>query len=191
MGRPVWLLDVDGVINVARPGWSRAPYCGNAYSEGYHYRMRWSPALIKRIRALHDSGTVDIRWCSTWCSESDQLERLFGLPRFDRCWDRALTGVEAAAPKLAAARAVLDRGLHLVWTDDVEVPTSGPVHEEMTGDGRALLIAPSPRRGLQPEDMDAIEEFVARIAEADRRAQADSLLLARRLLGDPGAIGRP
>jgi len=58
MDRPVWLLDVDGVINVARPGWGAAPRSGNAYSAGQAYRMRWAPALVERIRALHRAGSV-------------------------------------------------------------------------------------------------------------------------------------
>ncbi|GGL41836.1 hypothetical protein GCM10014719_48880 [Planomonospora parontospora subsp. antibiotica] len=65
MDRPVWLLDVDGVINVARPGWGDAPRSGTAYSGGGAYRMRWAPALIDRIRALHRAGGVEIRWCSS------------------------------------------------------------------------------------------------------------------------------
>ncbi len=64
--RPVWLLDVDGVINVPRPGWNAAPRSGNACSAGTAFRIRWAPALLDRIRALHHTGSVEIRWCSTW-----------------------------------------------------------------------------------------------------------------------------
>jgi hypothetical protein len=159
--RPVWLLDVDGVINVGWPGWDSAPSTGNAYSAGMEFRIRWAPALIARIRALHDRGVVDIRWCSTWCCDADQLERLFSLPRFDRSWTVDINGPVAAAAKLAAARTVLAEGRRLIWTDDTEVPTSGPVHDELTRDGRALLIAPNWRSGLLPEHMDAIETFAS------------------------------
>ncbi|MER7209364.1 hypothetical protein ABT340_20060 [Streptosporangium sp. NPDC000239] len=161
MSRPVWLLDVDGVINVARPGWGGIPRRGVAHSGGYAYRMRWAPALIDRVRALHRTGTVEIRWCSTWCADADEVERLFALPRLPRTWSERLSSTAAAEAKLAAARQVLARGWRLVWTDDVEVPTGGPVHDELTKDGRALLIAPSPREGLRPDHMDAIEGFVA------------------------------
>lgn len=73
--RPVWLLDVDGVINASRPGWGAAPHHGTATAAGMSFRIRWAPALAKRIRALHESGRVEIRWCSTWC---DWLIRLSG-----------------------------------------------------------------------------------------------------------------
>ncbi|MBB4919727.1 hypothetical protein [Streptosporangium saharense] len=166
MNRPVWLLDVDGVINVSRPGWGDAPRSGIAYSDGEAYRMRWAPALINRVRALHQADIVEIRWCSTWCADADQVERLFGLPYLTRAWSDHLSGTAAAAAKLAAARLVLARGRWLIWTDDVEVPTDGPVHDELTEGGRALLIAPSPREGLRPEHMDTIEAFASAVNTA-------------------------
>jgi hypothetical protein len=70
-------------------------------------------------------------------------------------------GSVASLAKLATARAVLAQGHRLVWTDDVETPTTGPVFEELAGPGRALLIAPSPIRGLQPEHLERIEQFLA------------------------------
>ncbi|MFB9678076.1 hypothetical protein [Streptosporangium vulgare] len=123
--------------------------------------MRWAPALIDRIRALHHAGTVEIRWCSTWCPDADQVKRLFALPALERAWSDHLAATAATAAKLAAARQVLTHGRRLIWTDDVEVPTHGSVYDELTHTGQALLIAPSPRRGLQPEHLDAIEAFIS------------------------------
>ncbi len=184
MGRPVWLLDVDGVINVARPGWDAAPRSGNAYADATVYRMRWAPALIERIRTLQLSGTVEIRWCSTWCSQADQIERLFALPQLGRSWCHGLSAVAASDAKLTEARAVLARGARLIWTDDADVPKSGPVNDELNRTGQTLLIAPSPRRGLQPDHMDAIEAFVTDALADNATTEAEALLLARRLLGD-------
>ncbi|MFG1863061.1 HAD domain-containing protein [Microbispora bryophytorum] len=178
MNRPVWLLDVDGVINASRPGWGGAPRSGTAYSGSDAYRIRWAPALLDRIRALHRTGGVEIRWCSTWCADADQMERLFALPRLTRAWSEQLSSTAAATAKLAAARQVLAHGRGLIWTDDVEVPTSGPVHDELTKGGRALLIAPLPSRGLQPEHMDAIEDFVSTSMTEAPRSAADAALAA-------------
>ncbi|HXV93859.1 MAG TPA: hypothetical protein VD813_11215 [Pseudonocardia sp.] len=189
MDRPVWLLDVDGVLNVPRPGWDGVSRSGDAHCGGKRFRMRWAPALIDRIRGLQRAGTVDIRWCSTWCGDADQLETLFGLPRLGRAWSDTRTGIAAEVAKLTAARRVSARGRRLVWTDDAEVPRSGPVYEELTAGGRALLIAPSPLRGLQPEHLDAIEAFIAAGPVAGRgAAAADALRVARRLLGDDTAL---
>jgi hypothetical protein len=46
-----------------------------------------------------------------------------------------------------------------VWTDDTAVPRSGPLFDELAGDGAGLLIRPHPRRGLRPRDVNRIEAF--------------------------------
>jgi hypothetical protein len=137
IGRVVWLLDVDGVINVSRPGWGGPARSGYAFAGGQGFRIRWAPALVARIRALHDAGRVDIRWCSTWCSDASQIEDLLGLPPLIRSWTEERIGSAASMAKLATARAVLAQGNRLVWTDDAETPTSGPVFEELARPGAA------------------------------------------------------
>lgn len=158
--RPVWLLDVDGVLNANRPGWGAAPQSAMAYADTTGWRIRWAPKLLARIRALHASGTVEIRWATTWCPWAGQLERLFRLPDLGRAFTDPLFGDAASLAKRAAAFAVLEGGRPLIWTDDDEVPTGGALHRKLTGAGPALLIRPDARRGLQPDDMDAVELFV-------------------------------
>ncbi|WFE26462.1 hypothetical protein O7623_24530 [Solwaraspora sp. WMMD791] len=87
---------------------------------------------------------------------------------------------------LDAAREVVAQGRPLIWTDDAETPTNGPVYEELTASGRALLIAPLPNRGLQPAHLDQIEVFVASAAASADSEGVDALRAARRLLGGPG-----
>lgn len=159
---PVWLLDVDGVLNVANPGWSAAPYRAQVWSTtaNREFRIRWAPALLKRVKALHRSGAVEIRWCTTWCGDTTELERALGLPAFEPCWTEYVNGHGSAVAKLAAARKVLADGRRLIWTDDDEVPTSGPLFDELMADGRTLLIRPDERHGLQPRHLDEIERFV-------------------------------
>ena len=179
MTRPVWLLDVDGVLNAARPGWGAAPRSGTAFSDGLLFRVRWAPRLVTRIRRLHDSGLLEICWCSTWCSDADQIERLLGLPRLGRAWQHPIGAAAAPAAKLAAARAVLDRGRRLIWTDDDAIPASGPLRDELTATGRALLIAPFPNRGLQPAQLDAIEAFLTEV-QHDETNDADPPVVRHR-----------
>lgn len=159
MTAPIWLLDVDGVINTSRPGWSAAPQSGKAYAGGVGYRLRWAPALLDRIRRLHGSGAVEVRWCTTWCAYADQLERLWRLPPLMRAFTEDINGTTAVMAKIAAARRVLADGGRLIWTDDDVVPLSGELHGELTADGRALLIRPKASVGLQPEHLDQIEAF--------------------------------
>ncbi|MDI6103968.1 hypothetical protein QLQ12_35795 [Actinoplanes sp. NEAU-A12] len=167
-GPPVWLLDVDGVINANRPGWHAAPRRSMVYSaqDRCEYRLRWAPTLIHRLRRLHASSAVELRWCTTWCPEAHLLERLWRLPPLARALtcDPVPKGTHAHPLKLDAARQVLAAGRPLIWTDDEAVPTDGPVFAELTAHGQALLIAPSSSRGLQPADLDAVEAFTVRHA---------------------------
>ncbi|MEV1315468.1 hypothetical protein AB0J14_05205 [Micromonospora arborensis] len=158
---PVWLLDVDGVVNARKPGWGAAPRkrgCWSA-SDAYEYVMRWAPPLVDRIRDLHKQGVVEVRWCTTWCPDADALERLWALPTLERAFTDHVKGEEAHALKVAAARKVLADGRRLIWTDDDVVPTDGELHDELVATGRALLIRPKASTGLQPEHMDLIEAF--------------------------------
>jgi hypothetical protein len=144
------------VLNATRPGWGAAPRNGQAWTGDVEYPIRWAAALVDRITTLHRDGLVRIRWCSTWCPDADQIEKLLGLPRFERAWTEPHTPDTA---KLAEARAVLANGERLIWTGDTEAPTGGALYEELTRDGRALLIAPATSRVLQPAHLDAIEQF--------------------------------
>jgi hypothetical protein len=130
------------------------------YADGAGWKVRWAPKLVDRIRTLVVAGRVDVRWCSTWCPWADQFERLWRLPALGRAFNVPINGAEASVAKLAAARQVLAEGRRLIWTDDMEVPLSGPLHEELAAGGRALLIRPEGRRGLQPAHMDLIEQFL-------------------------------
>lgn len=161
--KPVWLLDVDGVLNVTRPGWGGPPLYQRVWSNSdkRSYPMRWSSVLMDRIRGLHKDGAVELRWCTTWCPDADRLEELWRLPRLQRALDAQPMprGADCWPLKLAAARAVLAEGRRLIWTDDEALPPEGPAREELTGGGRALLIAPRASRGLRPADLDEIEAF--------------------------------
>ncbi|AGZ43428.1 hypothetical protein [Actinoplanes friuliensis] len=161
--KPVWLLDVDGVINTTRPGWGGSPQRSLVWSgaDNTSYLMRWAPGLIDRIRALVLEDKVEIRWCTTWCLEADRLERLWSLPAFARTLDNdpMPRGPDCWPLKLAAAWSVLAEGRRLIWTDDEALPPPGSDRDELTVDGRALLIAPRSNRGLQPEDLDLIAKF--------------------------------
>ncbi len=155
-----WLLDIDGVINANKPGWSAAPrrtHCAG-------FVIRWAPALIERIKALHRTGTVDILWASTWCGYPDQLAELsrrVGLPLNPAFSDRPASKTWAELKAETAVAALAD-GQRLVWTDDDEAgvaPDFYPALGAAVAEGRALLIAPRSNRGLQPEHMDRIEAF--------------------------------
>lgn len=152
--KPVWLLDVDGVINVDIDAWGDGLTVGSADAghEGV-FRMRWAPKLVRRIGELAQSGAVDVRWATTWCPYADQLEKLWGLPELSRAWSNGLYGYEVKDAKRSAAENVLWTGRPLIWTDDTEA------HKIPSGD-RALCIKPNATYGLTPAHLSEIEEFI-------------------------------
>jgi len=162
---PVWLLDVDGVLNASRPSWGTAPVRRSIWSptDQTSYPMSWAPSLISRIRTLHDDGTVELRWCTTWCPDAGQLEELWDLPALERALtaDPMPRGANCWPLKLEAAQDVLADGRRLIWTDDEALPRPGPARDDLIAGGLALLIAPRPQHGLRPEDLDRIESFAA------------------------------
>ncbi len=181
--KPVWLLDVDGVVNTTRPGGGAPPRRSLVWSgtDNTSYTMRWSPLLVDRIRSLHTGGRVEVRWCTTWCPEAERLERLWRLPELARALDAdpMPRGAQCWPLKLDAAWSVLAEGRRLIWTDDEALPPPGPERDELTADGRALLIAPRANRGLQSTDLHLIEKF------ADgRRLPTHRVAGRHRLTGD-------
>lgn len=187
---PLWLLDVDGVLNAVNllqdlkaleENTSWPDYCeGRAESgrsPGHTYNIIWSPTLIKRITALHESGTVDIRWLTTWETRAQtEIAPLLGLPHFELAGQRDLaaehrqltTGGDTPGDywwKLPLARAAVvdtpDR--RLIWTDDdlTSVPEAVQWARQRweNGGGQACLVMPRWELGISPNQMDVIEAF--------------------------------
>ncbi|GIE30930.1 hypothetical protein Ait01nite_039750 [Actinoplanes italicus] len=161
---PVWLLDVDGVVNAFRAGWYTGPRLVQVYSaaDDYLYRIRYEPRVLEMIRRVHEGGLAEVTWCSTWCGDATALEQGLGLPELPRAFASTAAGEAACQAKAAAARRVIASGRRLVWTDDVEIAHHAGECGTWTADGRALVVAPNESRGLRPRDLRRIEEFLVR-----------------------------
>ncbi len=171
--RPVWLLDVDGVLNTSRNAWREAPWnadvlWGGASNTPMTYKFHWSPTLLSRIRALRRADLVELVWCTTWCAEAASLEDVFKLPPLKRAFTCYTKGqADTWNYKRDAADAVLAAGRHLIWTDD-DIPTFGPLRDRFDGRDDALVITTQARRGLTPDDMARIEAFATLHAKVAR-----------------------
>jgi hypothetical protein len=172
---PVWLLDVDGVVNAVRAGWRAAPSVLQIWSaaDSYDYRIRYERRLVDAIRRIHATGLAEVTWCTTWCSEAVLLEEAFGLPSLPRAFTDRVTGPDASQAKVAAARRVIAAGRRLVWTDDVEVDRYADEGDRWAADGRALLINPNPTRGLRHRDLSRIEKFIGRAEQPAHQGAGD------------------
>lgn len=185
---PVMLLDVDGVLNAwgPYPGattknrrlnalWGCKMDRGVATCNGRDWTIKWADPLMRRLTALHESGAVEIRWATTWCSDIEGLERLLGLPGWPIAFETAgLHWTKVAQLKRRTAALVQDvEKRRLVWVDDAEVPHHWELaYKAAVMDGRSLLIRPKETLGLLPTDMDQIEQFCGLAAPAAREVTA-------------------
>lgn len=159
--KPVWLLDVDGVLNASSPGWGQVPKSGTAFAEGYPYKIVWAPRLIDRIIKIHELDLVDIRWCTTWCDLIGTIETLMGLPVFP-CEPVPTQGLTQQA-KIDAAVRVVASNRPLIWTDDNAIPKRGQAGWDTRFNhppAGHLFIEPNEHEGLQLIDMQDIQRFI-------------------------------
>jgi HAD domain in Swiss Army Knife RNA repair proteins len=85
---PLWLLDVDGVLNVVTlapdatlwPRWRRGVARTDDRSRAWP--ITWSPDVIDRLTDLLTARRVEIAWLTTWGEDAnDELAALLGLPQ--------------------------------------------------------------------------------------------------------------
>lgn len=159
-GTPIWLLDVDGVLNVvchpSRPPrtWSRWS-SGTADAHGSCFLITFAPDLIAAIRDLHEAGAVEVRWLTTWGEHANGgLRELLSLPAFPVAAEPA---VASAWWKLPCAARVVEEGRPVIWTDD-DLRFSATA-ARWAADMGVLAIAPRPSIGLTPADLDRIRAF--------------------------------
>lgn len=178
MTLPVWLIDVDGVLNII--GWDQDKVTeewGDTYDfRAMDFRIRVSPRMLKTARSWMDEGLVDPRWLTTWedLANAHLIERL-GWPELPVAGRRAESKLERPRRlseshefyredvgwwKLEFVQAVYETGVPVVWTDD-EIRTVRSAMEwvsSVADEGR--LLAVSPNAGLTPGHMAAIESFL-------------------------------
>lgn len=167
---PVWLLDVDGVLNFlhdksAARAWPDAA----KFRSGNGFNICWSPQMLKRIRAIHDTGLAEVRWLTTWGSQANTfLSETFGLPTLEVAGSPPFLE-KSGWWKLDDVRTVHETGVKVVWTDDDIVYSSEALAWlEEVGSERIRCV--SPTGGLLPEHLDLIETWLTTKdwTEADR-----------------------
>lgn len=173
MNRPIFLLDVDGVINCfpARiPRRDRpAPDALHTFeADGFPINVRLT--VVSWLQELAQSGRVDIRWLTTWGHNANHsLVPHLGLPELqvqaeERDWPnlhKSRWWKLEAVKQLAAEQP--DRPV--IWVDDeishwrTAIEFIGHRHEK---DISLLLgLSPDEDRGLSDLHMELIDRFLA------------------------------
>lgn len=153
---PVWLLDIDGVVNAFESlGEDRFE---TAIAK--RFTITWDRTLTDRLHALHTSGRVEIRWLTTWGADANA----YIAPLF--CWTEFLVCGEVEYGvqwwKLRHAMAVIEsEGRRVIWTDDdIRYDETALAWLATLPAARVTWLAPDPARGLSHDDLDAIDEWI-------------------------------
>jgi hypothetical protein len=173
---PVWLLDIDGVVNalaMSRPdAWPADAWVQRVVrAEVPNQGLVTLPVMAARpvlafLTRVHESGRAEIRWHSTWRAAAvTALAPALGLPPIPISIAPEWTDPTPLWWKIPAARRVAESGRRLLWTDDqLELFRADPRNAaELAAldawDG-ALLLCPDPDPGLTPADLDRIAAFL-------------------------------
>ena len=178
--KPIWYLDVDGVINMVR---SPALERGLEDVPRHCWRTRvvngfpitWDTRVISAINELHRAGSVEICWLTTW--ESDAAKLLAPALEFDEfrvpaVSSRFLPQTQRGWWKWDSVRHHAEDDHHdqraIIWTDDdledaiAYVPDLAGWFGRRGAQGLVTLgISPEPARGLTIADLEAIRSVCA------------------------------
>lgn len=167
MTKPVWLLDIDGVLNAVDYPTSTLRFKTWPQDTWLNARIMKFPMSVATavrdfIRSSHESGLVDIRWHTTsWQDDVERITEWLDLPDFpvhratnQHGWDRTWW-------KLPSALSVVHlEHRPLIWTDDdlnYELP---PRQKKRLQEDGALLICPKTEVGLSPAELRRINKFL-------------------------------
>jgi hypothetical protein len=172
MPKPIWLLDVDGVLNAVTtkpdanvwPDFKRI----DAHADDRSWRIWFSPSVIAFINEMIATDRVDVMWLTTWGGEANgDLREQLGLPVLpvagtrdgypsDEWWKLPI----ARQMHREAARA----GRGVIWTDD-DIPYEAAAKnwlQSILGEDDKTILAVGPRTsdGLTPRHLDKIRQYV-------------------------------
>lgn len=173
----VWLLDVDGAVNVLNDGpcggWSRARWVQQEVeaSDGVWPILAARPVL-DFIRTVHLEGLAEIRWHSNWQQEAvTVLSPALGLPRLNVAeapeYTDPLSQLAASSTsgwwKQGAAQRVVMEGRCLIWTDSdlvYEARDADSAVAKLLNNPFVCSCSPQTMFGLQPSDLRRVGRFI-------------------------------
>lgn len=183
MARPLWLLDIDGVVNSLVDRITDTPYGKQTDWLRFHQRIYTgllfpivaNRAVVDYIRTVHESGRAEVRWLTTW-EDNDEyraLAQALGLPEFAvEARQAEFTPLEMLDHgmwwKLPAVIRVLARepDRPVLWTDDeIELRSSARRWCRAQVDDRTdlMVIAPDSESGLTPYQLTLIDKFLTSV----------------------------
>jgi hypothetical protein len=179
---PVWLLDVDGIVNAIgrKPDPSVWPRDQWVVGSAQGWPILAATPVLDFIRAVHSQNLAEIRWHTTWQETAQgELTDLLGLPLLPvmPCPEFHSNVAPAGGSSLsgdgwwklpAALRVVHEEKRQLIWTDDdleIESRRKGGLQGlplNLSGSESTLLLSPRMSQGLGRRHLRMIAEFLNR-----------------------------
>jgi hypothetical protein len=157
--RPIWLLDVDGVLNAFDES---GPVVGDwgdwETFTAKGFPIRFSPRMTSRIREMHEAGTVEVRWLTTWGRWANTDLPQFGFPEFQVAAEQPFRD-RGGWWKLPVAQELFNQGHAVIWTDDDITFSSDAMDwlKQVANSDRACdLFAFAPQGAISQREMDDI-----------------------------------
>jgi hypothetical protein len=176
MGKPVWFLDVDGVINavskIENVHYSQFSTWEETVVNGY--KIRYSPEVVDFINKM--SERVEVRWLTTWRDKAvEMLAPALGINVFpydnaEGRWNpNGSFGGQNYLPenrwwKLnVILNHIENGGEHFIWSDDDLNPyVRNYVRKIADVEGmETVFITPEMKYGLTGQNLERIEKFVS------------------------------
>lgn len=173
--KPVWLLDIDGVLNafsrdLATHVWPEDAWIvGEAEGGTNMWRMAIGRPVRDFILEVHEQGLAEVRWHSTWQHQSQNVAKLMELPMLAvhsapefRHGHWASSALDGTWWKLAGAERVLaEEQRPLVWTDDdIDYYLEKDKRAHLHSLPQTLLVSPDHKCGLTQKELDRIRVFL-------------------------------
>ncbi len=187
MPKPIWLLDIDGVINaVTRTkfpthAWPLGSWAGGeAMGNSRMWPIKWASPVIDFINEVHESGLAEIRWHTTWQHQAKNVAELVGLPEFpvhdasseytpDAWKGGGQVHVDGWWKLPGVWRALRENDSQpVVWTDDdITYELTDTQLQSLRAAGPIKLMSPDSATGLCQRHLREIREFLEMYKEID------------------------
>ena len=161
MTKPLWLMDVDGPLNILH---NRLPGPDiKTFKAGNGFHIMFKPDILDRLAGLHEKGLVELQWLTTWEELADiHLAEELGLPR-----GLVVAGTHKDDDgkffwwKHNAASRLLNEGHRLIWTDD-DLAFEVEAREWLDAQDPQQIIwnGPDEKVGITHEFIDRVENWI-------------------------------
>ncbi len=168
---PIWLLDIDGVINASPYRTPTYLWPADQWTQGVvrggtrDWPITVATPVLDFINHVHNHKWAEVVWLTTWQKDANNVSDVMGLPRLRVLENPMTDGTRYHDSnkwwKLSEALTQIATGRPVIWTDD---DLSRRVKDLARGAGlpdqHLLLLSPNSDEGLAPKHLGMIADFI-------------------------------